>query len=68
MSYAVLAELPEDHLLRNRPLASLGAEYRNAHKVDSLWIVVRESMGIGKCTFNDLRGTWIENNEWRVCG
>lgn len=67
MSYAVLSELPREHLLRNTPLAALGAEYRNLRAgVSSPWKRVGEAYGIAKAAFNDLSGSWIENNEWRV--
>lgn len=60
-----LSELPEDHPLRNSPLAAIGAEYRCTNG-GSRWIAIREAMGIGRVSYNQLRGTWIENNEWRV--
>lgn len=61
-----LATLPVDHPLRTQPLAAIGAQYRNVHAAGQVWHEVQPHAGIAKVSFNDLRGTWLENNVWRA--
>lgn len=60
-----LPALPISHPLRNKPLAEIGAQYSNIHGAGK-WTTVTAGFGIAKATFNDLTGTWIENNLWRA--
>lgn len=66
MTHAMLADLPLQHALRAQPLAAIGAEYRNVHAAGSVWHAVQPHAGIAKASYNDLRGTWLENNVWRA--
>ncbi len=62
-SFLKLAELPAEHALRNRPLAEIGAECRNVQT--SVWRPIN-GWAVGKCSYNSLRGPWLECNEWRA--
>jgi|GEM_PF-6499192 len=59
-----LHELPVDHPLRCKPLAEIGAEVRNLHSTQ--WRKVEPRWGIARNRYNDLRGPWIEHNEFRA--
>ena len=58
-----LGELPEDHPMRNAPLASIGAEYK--HCLKSEWTVI-EPHGLGTYTFNEVDGAWLRFNKFRA--
>lgn len=60
-----LPTLPISHPLRNKPLAEIGAQYSNVHGAGK-WTTVTRAFGIAYSTFNDLAGTWQENNLWRA--
>lgn len=63
-SYLMLAELPADHPLRSMPLVEAAAEVRNRGSVT--WRPIQPGWLIAKASFNQLSGTWLENNEWRA--
>jgi hypothetical protein len=58
-----LSELPYRHELRNLPLSDIGAECRNLNQTN--WRPVK-SWSIGREAYNNLSGTWLDNNEFRV--
>lgn len=59
----LLHELPTDHPLRNTPLADIRAECRNIHS--QTWRPVMTWV-IGRVTYNQLRGPWLDLSEFRV--
>ena len=59
----LLATLPSDHTLRNKPLIEIGAQYK---RYDSkVWQDVTPPYGIAKKCYNDLASVWTEFDEWR---
>lgn len=52
-----------EHPYRNTPLGEVRAEVRNI--LNKGWKHVG-NYRIARNTYNELRGTWIECNEWRV--
>ena len=59
----LLATLPSDHPLRNKPLIEIGAQYK---RYDSkVWQDVTPPYGIAKKCYNDLASVWTEFDEWR---
>ena len=62
----LLADLPIDHPLRNRPLGELNAEYRWKH-APGAWRTV--NVGAPKLvghTYNELGNSWTDFDDWRV--
>lgn len=59
----LLATLPVNHPLRNKPLIEIGAQYK---RYDSkLWNDVTPPYGIANKTYNQLSNVWTEFDEWR---
>ena len=54
-----LNELPENHSLRNRPLA--GCWYRELHG-GKTWRQIKPTYGIAGNTYNDLGPAWTETS------
>ena len=59
----LLHELPPDHPLRTTPMADIKAECRNLQS--QTWRPVQRWL-IGKVTYNQLRGPWLDLNEFRT--
>ena len=61
---SLLATLPVNHPLRNKPLIEIGAQYK---RYDSkIWQDVTPPYGIAKKCYNDLASVWTEFDEWRA--
>lgn len=60
----LLAYLPIEHPLRNKPLIDIGAEYQMLTK-GQMWHQVKPAYGIAQCTYNQLGPVWINNHVWR---
>lgn len=58
-----LETLPEEHPMRNTPLAELHAEYR--HCMQTGWTVI-EPHGPGTYTFNNVTGKWAQFCKFRA--
>lgn len=58
-----LRSLPEDHPLRNSPLAEIGAEYR--YSGTKPWRKVLPSFGIAPFSYNQLGDAWLLDKDWR---
>jgi len=60
-----LADLPQVHPLRNRPLLDIGAatKWKQAEKG---WTRVKNSWRIANCCYNDLGSAWTEFSDWRA--
>lgn len=61
MRYQALAALPQDHILRNRPLGAVGAQYME----DGSWRKLEPSYAVFSFTYNQLGSGWL-SAEWRV--
>jgi hypothetical protein len=61
----MLDELPEEHPLRNMPLADLEAQYQLLTAGPG-WRTVKPNFGIANNTFNELGPVWRLNHKWRV--
>lgn len=58
----ILSSLPIGHPLRSLPLREISAECRNLQS--AIWRSVSH-WRIGRNSFNELRGPWLEFNEFR---
>ena len=66
-AFLSLLDLPQDHRLRNTPLAQIGAEYQFVNtKEPAQWHRVRVSHRIGKNTLNELGANWTVAYRWRA--
>lgn len=59
----LLAELPKEHELRNRPMKEIDVCCRNNQQKN--WRPIKTWM-IGKATYNQLGPTWIEYNQFAI--
>jgi hypothetical protein len=64
MGWVDLKGLPKEHPLRNNPLISVKAEYRN--QSSKIWCEIRAPYNISKKTFNQLSVVWTNWDDWRV--
>ena len=64
MSEFILNDLPVDHVLRNTPLAEIGAEYRWVKA--KTWRRVLPSFRIATVSYNALGEVWTQGWIWRV--
>lgn len=60
----LLADLPFDHPLRNKPLIEIGAQY--LIRDSKIWATVTPPYGIAKKTYNELSPVWTEYDQWRA--
>lgn len=67
MTIIYLAELPQDHALRNMPLAEIKAEYRwkGATPATPWREAAKQSKSLQASTYNQLGDAW-KNDEWIV--
>lgn len=68
MTIIYLEELPQDHALRNMPLASINAEYRwKKASPATIWRkAADQSKIIQNTTYNQLGETWTKWDDWIV--
>jgi hypothetical protein len=66
MAEIYLAELPNDHPLRNKSLSKIGAEYQYKLNPKSPWRKAADQGGIKNATYNQLGETWTKFDSWRV--
>jgi hypothetical protein len=66
MAEIYLAEMPNDHPLRNKSLSEIGAEYQHKTLRPSAWRKAADQGGIKNSTYNQLGETWTKFDSWRV--
>ena len=65
----ILNDLSPDHVLRNSPLADIGAEYKWMENDCKAWRPVSTGAPkIAKNTYNELGLAWTEHTLWRTTG